>query len=176
VGVLALATLAQHGALWVALKTEAPLEDRARRLAGLLWYFVAGGTLLLAHVTLRIQPQLRANLAAHPWGYAFPGLALAALVALRCFLAFRKSRLAFLSSCAYIAGMLSSAAFGLFPYVLPSNSDPRLGLTVWNTAAASHGLRVALTWWIPGMILVMGYFLFVYRHFAGKVQAGNDGY
>jgi len=176
VGVLALVTLAQHGALWVAVKTEAPLEDRARRLAGLLWYLTAGGTLLLALVTLRVQPQLGANLAAHPWGYVFPALTLGALVGLHLFQAPGTPRGAFLCSCAYIAGMLMSAAFGLFPYVLPSNGDPRLGLTVWNTATADYGLRVALAWWIPGMILVMGYFLFVYRHFSGKVRAANDGY
>jgi cytochrome bd-type quinol oxidase subunit 2 len=32
--------------------------------------------------------------------------------------------------------MLTSAAFGVYPYVLPSNTDPRLGLTIYNTAAA----------------------------------------
>ena len=27
----------------------------------------------------------------------------------------------------YVLGMLTSAALGLFPYVLPSSGDPRLG-------------------------------------------------
>ena len=47
---------------------------------------------------------------------------------------------------------------------------------MWNTATASHGLRVALAWWIPGMALVVGYFMFAYRHFRGKVQAEGEGY
>jgi cytochrome d ubiquinol oxidase subunit II len=176
VGLLAFVTLAQHGALWVALKTPEPLEGRARRVVSLAWRLVAGLTLVVGGVTLRVQPQLGANLTMHPWGHVFPALALAALIAVRRFAARADHRKAFLSSCAYIAGMLSSAAFGLFPYVLPSNTDPRLGLTVWNTATAGHGLRVALAWWIPGMILVLGYFVFVYRHFRGKVGAGGEAY
>jgi cytochrome d ubiquinol oxidase subunit II len=82
----------------------------------------------------------------------------------------------FLASCAYIAGMLTSAAFGVFPYVLPSNTDPARSLTIWNTATAAHGLAVGLAWWIPGMMLVAGYTIFVYRHFAGKVQMEEEGY
>lgn len=176
VGVAALAALAQHGALWVALKSEAPLEERARSVAAVAWYFAAGMTLVVAGATLRLQPLLGANLSAHPWGYLFPALALAALGALRGFLAQGDHIRAFLSSCAYLAGMLASAAFGLFPYVLPSNGDPHYGLTIWNTATTSHGLRVALAWWIPGMLLVLVYFVFVYRHFRGKVRADAETY
>ena len=82
----------------------------------------------------------------------------------------------FIASCVYIAGMLTSAAFGLFPYLLPSNADPARGLTIWNAATASHGLTVALAWWIPGMMLVVGYTVFIYRHFAGKVRLEEEGY
>ena len=32
----------------------------------------------------------------------------------------------------YVLGMLTSAALGLFPHVLPSSGDPRLGLTVYT--------------------------------------------
>ena len=76
---------------------------------------------------------------------------------------------AFLSSCVYIAGMLTSAAFGLFPYVLPSNGNAANGLTIWNSAPAEYGLKVGLAWWIPGMALAGLYSVFVYRRFAGKV-------
>jgi cytochrome bd ubiquinol oxidase subunit II len=64
---------------------------------------------------------------------------------------------------------LTSAAFGVFPYVLPSNGSPGAGLTVTSAAAAEYGLYVGLAWWIPGMALAVLYSVFVYRHFAGKV-------
>jgi cytochrome d ubiquinol oxidase subunit II len=69
----------------------------------------------------------------------------------------------------YLIGMLTSAAFGVFPYVLPSNTSPDAGLTVTNAAAAEYGLYVGLAWWIPGMALALLYSVFVYRHFKGKV-------
>ena len=72
--------------------------------------------------------------------------------------------------------MLTSAAFGVFPYVLPARPDPALSLTIHNAATAGYGLKVALAWWIPGMILALGYFVFVYRHFAGKVRLDGEGY
>ena len=76
---------------------------------------------------------------------------------------------AFLASCIYLTGMLTSAAFGVFPNVLPANSDNALSLTIYNSAATPYGLKIGLIWWIPGMLLVTGYFVFTYRHFAGKV-------
>jgi cytochrome d ubiquinol oxidase subunit II len=176
VGLLAFLTLTQHGALWVALKTEDVLRQRAQRVAAFAWLGVAGLTLIVTGLTLRIQPQVSANLNAHPWGYLFPALALAGLLGTLRSLTRGKDLKAFLSSCAYIAGMLSSAAFGLFPYVLPSNIDPRLGLTIYNTATTRYGLLVGLAWWIPGMLLVLGYFVFAYRHFAGKVEPEREGY
>jgi cytochrome d ubiquinol oxidase subunit II len=76
---------------------------------------------------------------------------------------------AFLSSCAFILGMLTSVAAGLYPYVLPSNTDPALSLTIQNTAAGHYGLQVGLLWFIPGMLLTSAYFIYTYRSFAGKV-------
>ena len=83
---------------------------------------------------------------------------------------------AFLSSCLYIAAMLASAAFGMFPYVLPSVGEPKLGLTLYNTATSRYGLEIGLRWWIPGMLLAGVYHYFVYRHFAGKVKPEEEGY
>jgi cytochrome d ubiquinol oxidase subunit II len=172
VGVLAFLTLALHGALWLVLKTDGAIQARARSIAGLAWYGTLGMTLVVTGATLRVQPLVAANLTAHPWGYVFPALALAGLASIR----LRGELWPFLASCAYITGMLTSAAFGIFPYVLPSNSDAALGLTIQNASTAHHGLAVGLAWWIPGMILVAGYTFFVYRHFAGKVRLEEEGY
>ena len=176
VGILALLALTQHGALWVALKTEAVLRQRAERVATAAWLGVAGMSLIVTGLTLRVQPQVAANLKTHPWGYVFPALALAGLLGILRFPARGADLKAFLASCLYIAGMLASAAFGVYPYVLPSNSDPALGLTIHNTATSHHGLAVGLAWWIPGMLLALGYFVYAYRHFAGKVRIENEGY
>jgi cytochrome bd ubiquinol oxidase subunit II len=66
--------------------------------------------------------------------------------------------------------MPASVAFGVFPNVLPSNTTPDLSLTIYNAAATDYGLMIALLWFIPGMALATAYSIFVYKHFAGKVD------
>jgi cytochrome d ubiquinol oxidase subunit II len=173
VGLAAVAALALHGALWVALKTEAEIEQRALRLVRPLWGVVVLLTVAITVATLYIQPQVGANLSRNPWGFIFPLLAVLGLAFILIFS--RRNRMrAFLASCVYLAGMLSSVAFGLYPYVLPSRTNPAFALTVENAQAPAYGLHVALAWWIAGMILVTVYFTYTYRRFAGKVRSGED--
>jgi cytochrome d ubiquinol oxidase subunit II len=174
VGLAAVAALAMHGALWVALKTEGAVEQRAERLVRPLWALVALLTVAITVATFHVQPQVGANLGNHAWGYVFPALAIFGLVFVMIFL--RRSRLrAFLASCAYLVGMMTSAAFGLYPYVLPARTNPDFALTVENAQAPAYGLHIAIVWWIIGMIFVLGYFIYSYRQFAGKVRSG-EGY
>jgi cytochrome bd ubiquinol oxidase subunit II len=176
VGLLAFFTLAAHGGLWIALKNEDLLQHRARTVAKWAWSAIAVLTVAVTLATFQVQPLVLHNLTVHVWGFVFPDLALAGLIAMLVFILRGDDLKAFLSSCAFIAGMLTSAVFGIYPYVLPSNSDPRLGLTIANTQTADYGLSVALAWWIPGMLLVAGYSVFIYRHFAGKVRLEEEGY
>jgi len=170
VAVAALATLVVHGALWIALKTEGELELRARRTAARAWWGLAALVILITLVSFRIQPHLQASFEARPWGAVFPALAVAGLVGARLMNGRLRELGAFLCSCLFILGMLTSVAFGLFPYVLPSNSDAALSLTVSNAAAPLYGLQVGLIWFIPGMLLATGYFVYTYRSFSGKVK------
>ncbi len=176
VGVLAFFALVQHGALWVIVRTEGEMQRRAGRVASAAWFAVVAMTTLVTILTMSVQPKVLANLREHPWGYVFPALAVAGLLAILASGPNRRQLPGFLGSCAYLAGMLTSAAFGVFPDVLPARPDAALSLTIYNTATSAYGLRVGLAWWIPGMILALGYFVFVYRHFAGKVHLGGEGY
>ncbi|HKW51788.1 MAG TPA: cytochrome d ubiquinol oxidase subunit II [Candidatus Eisenbacteria bacterium] len=175
VGLAACVALAMHGALWVTLKTQGLVATRARAIARRTWIGAAGLTALVTWSTMRLQPQVLANLSRHPWGFLFPGLALAGLAGAWWYSRRSQEREAFLASCAYLTGMISSAAFGIYPYVLPSITDPARALTVRNAAAQEYGLRIGLIWWIIGMALVAVYFTYVYRKFAGKVRLGREG-
>jgi cytochrome d ubiquinol oxidase subunit II len=176
VGILAFSALAQHGALWVALKTEGSLQGRARRVAGLAWWGVVALTLLVTAVTFRVQPHVPDRLNDHPWGYLFPLVAVVALLALRWYGRRGAAGRSFAASCAYLAGMLSSVAFGLYPYVLPASTGVDLGLTVHGVAAPEYGLKVGLVWWIPGIVLAAAYSAWIHRQFAGKVQPEGEEY
>ena len=49
-------------------------------------------------------------------------------------------------------------------------------LTIYNTAAAHHGLSVGLVWWSIGILIALSYFTFIYRMFKRKVvlEAGDE--
>jgi len=176
VGLAAFCALALHGALWVTLKTRDPVRERARRIAMLAWWSLAVLTAAITPFSLRLQPQSLRNFAAHPWGWIFPGLAVLGLLgSFRYNLARREGR-AFVSSCAYIAGMIASAAFGIYPNVLPALTDPARALTVANASAPEHGLRIAIVWWVAGVALAIAYIAFTYSRFAGKVTSETEGY
>ncbi len=175
VGLAAYASLAMHGSLWVALKTEGAVAARSRAITRRAWIGTVVLTALVTWCTMRLQHQVFANLSRYPWGFAFPALALAGLAGVWRYAHRRRERSAFLASCAYLTGMLSSAAFGLYPYVLPSITDRARGLTIHNAAAGEYGLRVGLVWWAIGMALVAVYFTYVYRRFAGKVRPDHAG-
>jgi cytochrome d ubiquinol oxidase subunit II len=177
VGLAAYFALAQHGALWVAYKTEGEVSKRARHIAKIGWWGVATLTVIVTLVTLRVQPQVMANLAGRPWGFIFPALAVAGLIGVLVSVSgvaspANESR-AFIASCAYLLGMLTSVVFGLYPYVLPARGNAALSLTIYNAGTTERGMQIGLVWWIVGMILAAGYFIFLYRRFAGKVGAEN---
>jgi len=169
VALAALASLAMHGALWIALKTQGPVELRARKIAKILWWPVLLAVILITLASFHVQPHLKETFHERPWGYALPMLALLGLAASRALDGRRGGLEPFLASCAFLIGMLTSVAFGVFPYVLPSNADPARSLSIYNAAAPRYGLEVGLFWFLPGMALVAGYFTYTYRSFAGKL-------
>jgi len=102
-------------------------------------------------VSFRIQPHLKESFAARPWGYVFPILALAGLVGARHYETAAFGELpAFLCSCLFILGMLTSVAFGVYPLRASFKLRSARSLTVSNAAAPLYGLRVGLVWFIPG--------------------------
>jgi cytochrome d ubiquinol oxidase subunit II len=169
--VTAFAVLTLHGASWLALKTTGPVNERAGRIAAIAWWGALAAAAAITVASFAVQPRLAQSFRERPWLLIFPVFAAGSLFAIRAFAirAARQERLRFLASACFIAGMLNSAAAGVFPYVLPSVSAAHPGLTVFNAAPARYGLALGLAWWIPAFFLAVGYVGFVYRRFAGKV-------
>jgi cytochrome d ubiquinol oxidase subunit II len=176
VGLFALAALTVHGALWVAHKTEGDLQARARRLAGIGWWVSGALALAATAATFQVQPLVARHLGERPFFWLFPAAAAGALAAIRVCLGRGLDGRAFLASAAFLACMLGTAVSGLWPTILPSTLDPARALTIEGTAGPERGLTMALAWWIPGILLVAGYFVYAYRRFAGKVSAEGEGY
>ncbi len=176
VGVTSLLALTYHGAMWVILKTEGEIRDRAKRAAGLSWPLLLLFVVLVTVMTFTIQPQVPGRMNANPLSYGLPMAALAGIFASRAFTAKGRELPAFLGSAVFLIGMLLSVVFGLYPVVLPAAGDPGASLTIFNASGPAYSLRVALFWWVPGMILVTIYTSFIYRKMAGKVRLDEEGY
>ena len=175
-GVVALVTLTAHGALYVTLKTDGDLGQRTRRLTIAVWPVQLALTLISLLATWFVRPSIKENYLTYPIGFLIPILVFGSLVLMLVWTRRGKELAAFLASCIYITGMLVGAVFALYPVVLPASTDPAYNLTIHNAAAAHHGLTVGLIWWTLGMILSVGYFVYVYRMFRGKVQLQGGGY
>jgi cytochrome d ubiquinol oxidase subunit II len=176
VGVTALLALVNHGSLWVAGKTDGEVNARARNVVLKLWAPLVVMVVVNTVATFRIQPHVPERMVGEPWLLLFPLLAIAGLAGMIVYTARNDVRTGFVSSCLFLAGMLLSVVLGLYPNVLPSIADPAASLTIHNAAADAYALRVALVWWIPGMLLTGAYTVFAYRRFAGKVSLERGGY
>jgi cytochrome d ubiquinol oxidase subunit II len=175
IGVMSLVTLTAHGSHYVALKTDGDLGRRVRAFALVCWplQFFLTCTSLLA--TYFIHPNILANYDRHRAGLAVPVVVFASLAVMLWATPKCKEKAAFIASSLYIAGLLVGAALALYPVVLPARNH-QYDLTIANSSAGIHGLTVGLVWWTIGALLALGYFVYVYRMFRGKVQVGEGHY
>jgi cytochrome d ubiquinol oxidase subunit II len=174
-GIVALCTLTAHGANYIAMKTEQELQKRSRRIAAMAWWGVLITSILALVATSSIRPTIWDNYTKQPWGFVFPLIGLAGWIGGIDFRTRQQDLRAFLSSCAFIAGMAASTAFGLYPNVLPASTAPQYNLTIYNTAAHDYGLGVGLVWWIIGIAIAIGYFTYLFYSFRGKIKLPVEG-
>ncbi len=175
-GVVALVALALHGANYAALKTTGELNLRCRRAAAFLWPALVVLTAVSLAATLYVRPGLLDNYRSAPLLDAIPALVAASLFGIWWFGRTGNERGAFLSSSSYLVWMLVGAAAAVYPNLLMSTTDPALNITVYNAHSGEYSLSVGLIVWGVGMALAVGYFVFVYRMFKGKISAMSGGH
>jgi cytochrome bd ubiquinol oxidase subunit II len=175
IGLLALTTLIVHGSNFIAVKTEDDLNARSRRIARGFSFATVLLTVVATPATFWVSPEMLRSFNERPYGYVLPLLAVAGLVGMIYSDLRGRDRGAFLSSGAYIVGMLTSTVFGVYPNVLPA-VDPANSLTIHNASASTYGMTVGLVWWSIGIVLAAVYFIVIYRLFRGKVRLEDEGY
>ncbi len=194
-GLVSVAMMMLHGAAWLGCKTRGPVRARAR-LAGtiagaaLIALFLAGGAWCAAlngyvltafagtaapsnpigNVVARQAGALLLNYSAQPWTLAAPAVGvLGSLLAVILLRAGRLAVVAFVASGLAIAGIIATAGFSLFPFMMPSSVDPASSLTLWD-ASSSLTTLIAMTI-ATGVLLpiVLAYTAWVYRVLRGPV-------
>jgi cytochrome d ubiquinol oxidase subunit II len=174
IGVLTLAALAGHGALYLAWRTVGPVHERsvafARRASTATFALWIAATAATAWV----RPEVFSNLVSRPWTLAFVAVSAAGMLGAYRFPRRGRDLAAFLSSCAFLLGSVATALAGIYPYWLRSTLDTSYSLTASNAAAARYGLGVALAWWVVGIALVAVYFTYLFRSVRGKVGVESE--
>ncbi len=177
-GVVAVVTLTVHGANFLAMKTVGEVQQRCRLIGLRVWWLILVVNVAAMASTFAIRPEILNNFLLYRWGLIFPAFGIVGLIGMLYYRLKVNDERAFVASSVYVASMMATTAFGLYPNVLPASTDESYNLTVYNTVTHPYGLSVGLTWWIVGMVLAAGYFVFVYRSFWGKVtlQEHGEGY
>jgi cytochrome d ubiquinol oxidase subunit II len=175
-GLVALVALTLHGALWLTIKTSGELEQRARRIVSPLWSALVTLTLVSLAATIVVRPASLNNYFNYPFTFIVPFGVVGSLATLWLFNRKAQPVKAFLSSCLYLFFMLAGACWGLYPTLLPATTGTDRDITLSRAISGSHTLAVGLVWWSFGMLLAIGYVVFVYGKFRGKVDLSAGGH
>lgn len=193
-GVVSFSMLLMHGAAWLTLKAEGMVQVRARAIGSIAAlvavgaYIVAGLWLAVGIEGFRIVGDYVTNGPSNPlhfevertasWFTAYtdrPWIAIAPVMGilggLLTFLGLRAGRevSTLLFSKMAILGVISSVGLTMFPFIMPSSSDPRSSLTVWNSSSSHLTLFIMLVVTAIFMPLILMYTAWVYKVLWGKV-------
>jgi cytochrome d ubiquinol oxidase subunit II len=160
------------GATWLMMKTEGVVADRARRQAKVLLIAVLAFMALVSVWTPLAFERIASRWFSAPNIYLlWPVPLLTAFTALAAWrwLDERREVLPFLASIVlFLLGYLG-LVISTFPYIVPP------ALTIWQAAAAPASqvfLLLGCTFLLP---IILGYYVFMYWLFQGKVREG-EGY
>jgi len=171
-GILSVGVLALHGALWIALKTEGDVHERARQFARALWFVAVALLVAIVAASFVVRPDFTRHFMERPWLSIVPLVAIAGAAMIRVYLKRNDDLRAFLACGVLIAGTIASVAAGLYPFLLPGRPESgNAGLTIYNAASPENSLRIALGVYLFGMTLVIVYMVNVYRIWRGKVTS-----
>ena len=174
VGLFTLVALSVHGALYLAWRTTGPVRERSLAFARGAWKAALGLWVAATAATAWVRPDLFSSLASRPWAIVFVAVAIAGAWGAFHFPRQGRDLAAFVSSSAFLLGMLAATLAGQYPFWLRSTLDPSHSLTALNSASDHYALRVALTWWPVGIALVAVYFTFLFRWIRGKVDVETE--
>jgi cytochrome d ubiquinol oxidase subunit II len=176
IGLIAVVTLAIHGANWIILKTNSSINQKLKSIIFKLNIALSALTILSLSVWQSINPEALNNFINKPYLIIFPLLYFAGIIGLFFIKKIKNDFYPFLLSTLLILGGITSSLASLFPVILPSTNSVHGPLTIYNTATTSYGLSVAFNWVIVGLILLVIYAIFQKRMMAGKVDHMDYGH
>ncbi|WP_322043882.1 cytochrome d ubiquinol oxidase subunit II [Paraburkholderia sp. J67] len=194
-GLVSLSMLTAHGAAFVKLKSDGIVAVRAskalRITAGLaVVLFIVAGALVAtliggyaittpAPYDTVANPLLKSvepgpalwisNYMLYPWMATAPIAGILGGVIAFILAGSRLEKTAFLGTSLLIIGVILTAGFSMFPFIMPSSLDPRSSLTVWDSTSSKLTLEIMLVAVIIFLPIVLAYTTWAYRIMRGKV-------
>jgi cytochrome d ubiquinol oxidase subunit II len=104
-----------------------------------------------------------------PWTILAPVLGILGSVIAYLALGLKAKVLGLLGSSLAIAGIITTAGFTLFPFLMPSSVDPASSFTVWDSSSSQMTLFIMLCATIVFLPIVLAYTAWVYRVMRGTV-------
>ncbi|GAB3214556.1 cytochrome d ubiquinol oxidase subunit II [Pseudaeromonas pectinilytica] len=195
-GFISLFMILTQGAAWLMMKTDGEVQARARTTAtvtGLLTavlfaaagYWIAHGingytiTEFMGvgaasnplHKTVAVEAGAwMKNYDSYPWMITAPilGVVMALLASL--FAKFGRSALTFICSSLTMTGIILTAGFSMFPFIMPSSLNPAHSLTVWDATSSQNTLSVMLVAAVIFVPTILGYTTWTYIKMFGRVN------
>ncbi|MCW0400343.1 Cytochrome bd-I ubiquinol oxidase subunit 2 [Xanthomonas sacchari] len=199
-GLLSVSMLVAHGAAMLVLKTDGPVAERAARygsvaaLVACALFAGAGVWVATGLPGYAVTSQVVTDGATNPllktavlgevggWMHNYqrmpltalaPAAGLLGLLLSAVLLRKRRGGLAFIASGTAIAGIILTVGFAIFPFLLPSSSQPGSSLTVWDASSSHLTLWIMLLATVVFLPIILGYTTWVYRVLKGKVTAAS---
>jgi cytochrome d ubiquinol oxidase subunit II len=111
------------------------------------------------------------NYSTYPWMVAAPVIGVVGGVLALVLASSRFEKSAFITTGLMIVGVILTAGFSMFPFIMPSSLDGRSSLTVWDSTSSRMTLQIMLIAVIIFLPIVLIYTSWVYRVMRGKVTA-----
>jgi cytochrome d ubiquinol oxidase subunit II len=170
-GLLGLAAFLLHGSTYAAVKSGGELQTRARKAAKAMTFAVAAVFALSFLTVIIYLPEALKRAPA----WTFTVLVWLCLILLPSAVNRGKDTRAFVLSSTVFAGLWGVVGSIHYPNLVRA-TDPMLSITIANASSSVLTLKVMLIIALVGMPLVIGYTIFAYRVFKGKVRLDGEGY
>ncbi|MBN1380588.1 MAG: cytochrome d ubiquinol oxidase subunit II [Deltaproteobacteria bacterium] len=171
-GIAGFAAVLLQGAAWAVMKTEGALQERCFKAARVLTVV----NVITAIIYFVVLASTFSFLLGSSVFYIGILLTLAGLAGLFVTLKRKNDRAPFLESTFSFIGLWLAAGAAQFPNLIRASNDPQLSLTIFNSSTGIYTLKIMSVIALVGMPIVIGYTIFVYRIFKGKVGSSDLHY
>jgi len=194
-GIVSLTMLVMHGAVYLQMRTEGEINARAKKVArifGIVFmaaFAVAGiwqafgidgyrivsmpdpGTALspLAKKVEVASGAWMQNYSICGWTVLAPVLAFAGGILALLLSGINRPGAAFMCSGAAMAGVILTAGFAMFPFIIPSSTTPNGSLTVYDATSSHRTLNLMFIAVVVFLPIVLTYTSWAYRVMRGKI-------